>query len=446
HTYSPASKAFLATTSAGFQYENVDLNVTSIVGRDFLSGQSEVSQASSINVLQTRRPTKNLGIYAQEELLALDQRLLATAGIRADRGSVNGDPHAYYYFPKAALSYRFVHPVGSVDELKLRGAWGQTGNTPTFGTRDQLDNTGTIGGRFGTSLSPAAGDPKVTPERNTEIEGGFDATLGNELLNLNFTVFRKTITDLLLLQTLAPSTGQATRFINGGKLRTQGVEAALAVSPVRTPTVNWILRGTFALNRSKVMELPVPAFLTGGFGTGLGAFKIEQGKSATQIVGSEGPVGDANPRFQTYFSSDLDYHSFSIGMTWDWKKGGDIINLTQLLYDAGSNSADWNTTGSQRCATFLSGKTKPYVQDGSYLKLRELNIAYNLPPAVTAHLFAGVRTARISLSGRNLIRITPYKGLDPEVSNFGNQAIARNIDVAPFPPNRSFFLSVDLGF
>ena len=52
----------------------------------------------------------------------------------------------------------------------------------------------------------------------------------------------------------------------------------------------------------------------------------------------------------------------------------------------------------------------------------------------------------MSVTGRNLLRFTPYRGLDPEVSNFANQAIVRNIDVAPFPPSRSFFFSIDLGF
>ena len=84
------------------------------------------------------------------------------------------------------------------------------------------------------------------------------------------------------------------------------------------------------------------------------------------------------------------------------------------------------------------------MQDGSYLKLRDLNVGYDLPASIPSHF--GMRTARISFSGRNLLRFTPYKGLDPEVSNFGNQAIARNIDVAPFPPSRSFFFSIDMGF
>jgi hypothetical protein len=87
-----------------------------------------------------------------------------------------------------------------------------------------------------------------------------------------------------------------------------------------------------------------------------------------------------------------------------------------------------------------------YVQDGSYLKLREVNLSYNLPDRMVGSLFGGrIRTARLSLTGRNLLRFTGYRGLDPEVSNFGNQAIVRNIDVAPFPPSRSFFFSIDLG-
>ena len=81
------------------------------------------------------------------------------------------------------------------------------------------------------------------------------------------------------------------------------------------------------------------------------------------------------------------------------------------------------------------------------MKLRELNLSYNLPDRLTSSLFGRrIRNARLSLTGRNLLRFTPYRGLDPEVSNFGRQAIVRNIDVAPFPPSRSFFLSIDLGF
>jgi len=451
HTYTPASNAFQATTSAGFQYENRDLNLTNLVGRTIALGLQNVSQATSLTSSQSEQPVKNIGIYGQEEVLLADQRLLLTAGIRADRSSVNGDPRKFYFFPKAAASYRFVQPIGGIDELKLRAAWGQTGNPPLFGGRYVVDSTQVVGGQFGQFPALQLGDPSIKPERNTEIEAGLDATFGKEFATLGVTVYRKIVTDLLLVQSLAPSTGFATRIFNapGAQLSDKGIEIAAAVSPVRKPDVNWIVRGTFDLSRSNVDSLPVPAFNTLGFGTSLGAFRIEQGKSATQIVGSEGHVGDANPDFRVGLSSDLTYKRLNLGFTWEWKHGGDIINLTQLLYDAFGNSVDQVSAGDKRISTWAAGCggtgcTKVYVQDGSYLKLRELNVGYELPSAIPSHF--GMRTARISFSGRNLLRFTPYKGLDPEVSNFGNQAIGRNIDVAPFPPSRSFFFSIDVGF
>ncbi len=225
------------------------------------------------------------------------------------------------------------------------------------------------------------------------------------------------------------------------------MEVALTISPVQSRDVNWLFRTTFFANRSKITKLDVPAFQTGGFGTSLGAYLIEEGSSATQIVGREGVVGDATPEFQMSLSSDLDYKRFTLGFLWDWKQGGDVINLTTFLYDLAKNSIDYVEAGADRFAAWAGGQTAVYVEDGSYLKLREVHLSYNLPESFTRGLFgSNVRFARLSLSGRNLLRFTGYGGMDPEVSNFGNQAIVRNIDVAPFPPSRSFFFSVDLGF
>jgi hypothetical protein len=87
-----------------------------------------------------------------------------------------------------------------------------------------------------------------------------------------------------------------------------------------------------------------------------------------------------------------------------------------------------------------------YVEDASFVKLRELSLAYEVPPAVMTRMWGGAKTANLTISGRNLFTSTNYTGLDPEVSNFGNQNIARNIDVAPFPPSRSFWFGVEIVF
>jgi TonB-linked SusC/RagA family outer membrane protein len=448
YTFTPGSGGYQATTSVGVQYEDRDLNATRVLARTLLSGQENPDQAASVSVLQDDRPVRDLGIYGQEEVLLLDRKLLLTAGLRADRSSSNGNTSKFFFYPKAAASYRILTPFGGVDEIKLRGAFGQTGNQPLFGAKFSPDTTGTIGGIFGVLPGNRAGDPFIKPERQSEIEAGFDAQLAGGRAELNVSVFQRIISDLLLEQTLPPSSGQEFRiFSSDSKLRNRGIEASLTISPIQTPDVNWLFRTTFFKNSTVITRLSVPTFQTGGFALALGTYQIEEDSSATQIFGSEGKIGDATPDFQMSFSSDLDYKRFTFGFLFDWKQGGDIINLTEFLYDAGQNSVDYVGPGQERQRLFNTGISQVYVQDGSYLKLREVTLAYNLPESFTRGLFgSSVRQARVSLSGRNLLRFTGYRGLDPEVSNFGNQAIVRNIDVAPFPPSRSFFFSIDLGF
>src|SRR5207237_2660645 len=223
----------------------------------------------------------------------------------------------------------------------------------------------------------------IKPERNTEIEAGLDATFGKEFATLGVTGYWKVVNDLLVVPSLAPSTGFATRIFNapGAQLSDKGIEIAAAVSPVRTPEVNWTVRGTVDLSRSNIDSLPVPAFNTLGFGTSLGAFRIEQGKSATQIVGSEGHVGDANPDFRAGLSSDLTYERLSLGFTWEWKHGGDIINLTQLLYDAAGNSVDQVPAGNARISAWsdsVNPQSKVDVQDGYDMEPPDLNVGCEL--------------------------------------------------------------------
>jgi TonB-dependent starch-binding outer membrane protein SusC len=446
------------TTSAGAQFEERRLFATQILGRTLLTGQESPQQAASQTVLSRLEPVRDLGVFGQEEVLLADRRLLLTAGLRADRSSANGSPDKFFFYPKAAASYRFVRPFGGLDEIKFRGAYGQTGNRAAFGALFSPDTSGTIGGNSGTFIGTRAGDPNLKPERQKEFEGGFDATMANGRAQVNFTVYQKSISDLLLERTLAPSTGQENRiFSSGSSLRSRGLEASLTVQPVQTKNVNWVVRTTFFASKSKITALTIPTYQTGGFALSLGTFQIEQDSSPTQIFGLvgkdangnpvAGKVGDASPDFQMSFSSDLDFHRLTLGMLWDYKQGGDIINLTEYLYDAGHNSVDYLSAGAARQDRIGAGFTDAYVQSGTYVKLREVNLSYNLPDRLIAGIFGrNIRTARLSLTGRNLLRFTPYRGLDPEVSNFGRQAIVRNIDVAPFPPSRDFYFSIDLGF
>jgi hypothetical protein len=261
-------------------------------------------------------------------------------------------------------------------------------------------------------------------------------------------------------------------------MRTRGVESSLMVVPINTGNFSWTSTTIFSLDRSKILDLPVPPFSAGGFGTALGGFRIENGESPTRIVGRDtvsvdndprcdGPcvvgdrivtgIGDVNPDFRMGFSNQFTFGGLSLYSLFDWQQGGDVVNLTGWLFDLSGTSADFTdpcvnacvgdeTLGEQRLRIYPGRTTKVWVEDATFVKLRELTLSYDFSPEFAQSIWGQVSSLRLNVSGRNLITWTDYTGLDPEVSNFGAQAIARNLDVAPFPPSRSFWLSLDVTF
>jgi TonB-linked SusC/RagA family outer membrane protein len=470
-SYVPTSGSAQLTTSAGVQYETSDLDIARITARDLTGGQRNIDNATNVTVRQDRSRIEDLGFYLQEEVLFLNERLLLTGGFRADQSSANSDDTKLYFFPKAAGSYRIPVEGGAVDAVKFRVAYGESGNQPLFGQKftplDATNNIGGIGGLTvpGSVLDANVGAGDLRPERQREIEGGVDLAMFGQRTTLEFTVYQKNISDLLLTRRLAPSTGFSQEIFNAGKLRTRGAEVSLGIVPVQTRDLTWVFRTNFFLSRSEVTELPVPSFIpaSAGFGVGLGVIRIREGESATQLVGNvpgdagpeEAKVGDVNPDFKMSFNNDISYKGLNLYFLWDWQQGGDIVNLTRLLYDAGGITSDWDepTQGGTSSAgldrllagPLVGGDTRLYVEPATFVKLRELTLSYQLPQSVTQSL-GPVRDMRLSFSARDLLTFSDYTGIDPEVSNFGNQPTGRNIDVAPFPPSRSFWFGIDLGF
>jgi len=469
-TFTPGA-ALRATTSLGLQASSQETNTFRVQARGLLPSVTLINQGTQTS-FQDKARINDQALYGQEEVLALKERLYVSAGIRADRSSANGDQHKFFFFPKGAASYRFLSPIAHVDEVKLRAAVGQSGNRPRYGDRDLvLSVLGLIGGANGVGVPLTIGNPSVEPERMTEQEYGVDARLFDERIALEATYFNRRITKLLLQAPLAPTAGFGNQIFNGGKLESKGWELGLTANPIRgSQGLNDLFRATFYTLDQKILELPVPRFVvaSSGFGTAFGRSRIAQGASTTAIWGNApiGPggarvdtiIGDATPDFEMQFSNDFTWKAFSVGVLVDWRKGGDVSDMTQTLFDEGRTSRDYDqpspnptvgaTLGAYRYNTWGQGNdARVYVQDGSFVKLREVTLSYTLPQQWIGRVFGNtVRTARVSLSGRNLAIWSHYWGMDPEVNNFGNQNVSRFVDLAPYPPNRSFFFSVDVGF
>ncbi|MCG8421258.1 MAG: SusC/RagA family TonB-linked outer membrane protein [Proteobacteria bacterium] len=450
HRYVPESGFFKSTTMLGYFYDDRELESLSISSRNQTAGQENVDSGTIRDTSQQRFRTKDDGIYIQEEAQLLGDRLGLVAGLLAERSSANGDTDDIYLFPKAATTVRIPIPNRFAELLRLRVAYGETGNKPQpFHKFTPLDATENVSGSGGVGIAGIKGNPDIKPERQREIEVGVDAVAMDGRVVLELTGYQRTIDDLILARDVPQSTGYEKEITQeGNSLRNRGVEFMVQLTPVRTRQISWLSRTIFSLNRNEITELSGPPFLTGGFGTLTGTYRIAEGEPATQIVGltADGvaKLGDGEPTFRMSFVNNITIGDFELSSLIDWQQGSDVINMATLLFDIRGNSVDFETEGMERAGQFFSGIT-PHVEDATFVKLREVSLAYRVPGRLLSML-GPLQSARVSVSGRNLLTLTDYSGLDPEVSNFGNQAVFRNFDVAPFPPSRSFWFSIEAGF
>jgi TonB-linked SusC/RagA family outer membrane protein len=484
HSFKPRGGLFAATTSAGLQLESRSLDISRVAGQGLL-GATNFDIATVTTTDQERKDVRDLGFFAQEEVI-FRERLMLTAGIRGDRSSNNGDPAAYFFYPKAAASYRIPNlKKGVIDELKVRAAYGQSGNQPLFGQKFTQLNTNIISGNGGFTLPTQAGADKIVPERQAESEGGIDAALFDGRANLELTTYQKVITDLLLNRTLAPTTGFGNEFFNGGKLRVRGFEAVGTLSPLRG-AFQWTSRVNYAMNRTRLMELPVPTYLISSPTTG--ALNIQVGHPVTELWGNDtitGPhpdlspscaataptglcvyphkIGDENPKYTMGLSNEFTFKGFRFYTLFDGQSGGMQAAGTWRHYDLGKNSVDYDQCipgvascsavndpgkkGVNRVANYRN-VTAVFFQDISFIKLREATIGYDIPIDWVTRLRLPARSARISLSGRELKTWTNYRGGDPEYNTFyaGTTALQVNRELMAYPSSRSFWMNLDFTF
>lgn len=461
NTYTASDKLNF-TTSAGITQETGDYNNLLNVATQVAPGQSNIDQGGALTGQQFRNKFQNEGIFAQEEV-SINDAINLNAGVRFDRSTNNGDANKYYTYPKAGASVNLTRlgilDKGFFNNLKVRAAYGQSANFPAYGSKFTTLVSSNTDGLQGSIVNVQGGDPNIKPENQTEFEAGVDFSILNSKLNFEVTYYNKKIYDFLLLATVPPSSGFSQKFVNAGDLRNSGLEIGMNAQPVSSKNFKWTTSVNFWFNRSEVTKLTIPPVVLGSFGTSLGTFKIEEGKSATQIVGNDAPthpsgvpivLGDQEPTFQMNTFNELTYKNrLSLRFLIHWKNGGDNINLTNLLNDFGSTSPDYDADangngvpdGPERIGNFLGGSARGFVEDAGYLRFREIGLYYSFTK-IPGNVIHGLR---VGVALNNYITFTNYSGYDPEVSNFGT-GFSTGVEVDPFPASKRATLNISIDF
>lgn len=176
----------------------------------------------------------------------------------------------------------------------------------------------------------------------------------------------------------------------------------------------------------------------------------------------EGVIGDPNPDYEFGINSNFSYKNLDLSLFLYGKQGFDILNMNliegltqvhnlngvQALNNAWTGPGTSNTVQKidrplARNGEFPNRVTTQYIEDGSFVRLRNVTLGYNLPLNRVNSLLT---KARIYIAGENLFTITDYSGYDPEVSSLGNTSIAQSIDLNAYPIARTIRLGVQLEF
>lgn len=457
-----------------------------------LSPVSQIVPSGASQVIGEFRSQNTIyGAFAQQTF-GLANRLFLTVAGRVDASSVFGEDERWQFYPKASASYlisdeSFWRNGGLANifpSFKLRASWGESGNLTAIGPFDRFTNYGPVSYDSKSGLVPSTqlGTADIKPERQREYELGVDFSLWRDKIAVEFSYYNQHVTDLLLFRSLAPSTGYLNRLENVGTLDNKGLEVALRAFPLQKRNLRWNTSVTFARNRNEVNGIegdillladsfgqvaavngkPLGVFYTTFYArnadgslllTPAGLPQPEQRSRGANGQPTGGTIrdvtGDPNPDFTASWINEVEIgRNLSVRAQLDAVQGFDVFNFTRRVGARGplyGNLVDYQRELEGQVPagynTALFSILGAWVEDASFIKLREFAVSYDLHPKML-----GLRSMRLSLIGRNLFSIDDYTGYDPEINTAGQSTGVRGFDFVEVPIPRSFSFGVTLNY
>lgn len=414
---------------------------------------------------------RKIGFYLQANLEYKRMLTLAVTG-RYDGTSVLTTSKQFYPYGSASAGFIFTEALGLSNTFfdfgKLRVSYSIVGNDdliPYSLTNPFYQASGfPISGQNGFQLTTNTAAPVLKNESVKEFEMGLETKFFKNRLSLDVTYYDKTTSDLLSPGTpLAPSTGFTTETVNSGSMRNKGIEIVLGGVPIKSRDFTWDINVNFTKNENKILNLApgIPYLQFAGFvNPGIFAYPNQpygviygshflrnssgqlllSDSGYPQIANDLGPIGNVTPKFIAGMTNTFTYKSLVFSFVLDWKHGGDILNLdNHYLFVYGTPLATENrgsmkvfpgiiqSTGQANTkavvldqnyyTNILAAVDESSVEDGSYLKLRQVSLGYNFGSFATGKV---VKKLTLTLTGTNFILHKNYTGSDPEVSLNGS--------------------------
>lgn len=428
--------------------------------------------------------------YLGRVTYAYDGKYLFSSNFRADGSSRFKKGNRFGYFPSVSAGWRisgenFMKDSKTINDLKLRGSWGQVGNDEGIGDYAYM-KLYQINAQGGISLSQPAND-NLTWEKTTQTNVGIDLTMFNSRLTFSADAYIKKTTDLLVSVQLPPSSGLGAQALNVGSMQNKGLEFVLSTKNFVKNKFTWNTDLNFSLNRNKVTSLGITtkSLDFGGIYERDAAVRIVEGRPLGSFYGyvSKGVdpqtgmivyadldgnktidandrtfIGSAQPKFTYGINNSMTFGNFGFSFFFQGVQGNDLFNASRIdlesLNDSKNQSASvlrrWTTVGQVTDipkAVKNSDNTKTssrFVEDGSYLRLKSATLSYSFGKATLGRL--KMSKINVFATGYNLLTITKYSGFDPEVNQYAANGPSMGVDYGTYPQSRTFLFGVNIGF
>ncbi|MEP6844625.1 MAG: TonB-dependent receptor [Panacibacter sp.] len=476
---------------AGFTYQDFLTTTLNAGGSSFLSDIPGTNSLGSAGVFTSPGTS-----YTKSTILSglgrvnytFNKRYLFTVSMRADGSSVYSPGNKWGYFPAAAFAWRlsdegFFKNVNFIENLKFRASWGRSGSqaiSPYSTLNTLIPGSTVFGNTLYTTMAPGsrlAADLKW--ETTDQVNVGIDFNILKGRVQLIADYYRKKTSNLLNAVQLPRTTGFTNSLQNVGRVANNGFEFELNSRIFDKGPFTWNLGVNMAFNRSKVLELYKGQDILAGQLQMIAftdyANTYREGEPMGIIYGyredgyddkglikyksdTKEKIGDPNPNFIFGILSSMSYKNFSFSMFWSGTQGNDIVDMSKVAFSVettgGANhlkevlTNHWTPQNTNAKYPSLNPANKlrfsdRFVEDGSYMRLRNLELGYNLP----IQKWTKISSAKIYISAQNLITLTKYSWIDPDVnSRGGSNSLDQGIDYSTYPSAKSITGGVRIGF